>query len=90
MTAHPHPRAEPIGALALWRQRVREGVDGQDMARPSTWRFDARYWAACREQWGLEELRAGEPNIAASLFLDAANILVAAATAKLAEEGRAA
>lgn len=72
---------EPVGALALWRQRMREGAHGQDFARASTWRMDALYWAACREQWGFEELRAGQPNIANSLFNDAADILYDAAQA---------
>ena len=77
-----------VGALALWRQRMREGRHGQDLARPATWRMDALYWAACREAWAFEELRSAHPNMAASLFADAADVLVKAARRKLRAEPR--
>lgn len=58
-----HPSARR-SALALWRARITAGTLGEVAARPSTWKCDTLWSAACLEAQAIEARRAGLPTIA--------------------------
>ena len=78
MTSPPKPH----GALRLWHEEIRKRYHGQDPARPSTWRTDALYRAACCEANGLDALRSGLPGHAKHWFARAATIIEESARAR--------
>ena len=69
-------KVQPIGALSQWRAELRARVAGQYPERPSTWRDDALFRAACHEANALEAERAGLPRLAA-LYMERAASTIA-------------
>ena len=70
---------QPVGALRLWHSEIRNRCFRQDPARPSTWRADKLYQAACCEANGVDALRGGLPG-AAHYWFDRAVQTLASAT----------
>lgn len=58
------PPTSRRSALALWRARVAAGTLGEVAARPSTWKYDTLWSAACLEAQAIQARRAGLPAIA--------------------------
>ncbi len=52
-------------SLAAWHRRLAAGVLGEDAARPSTWRDDVLYRAACLEANARDADRQGLVSAAA-------------------------
>ena len=73
---------QPVGALHLWHEELRRRLYAQDPARPSTWRTDALYRAACCDANGVDALRSGLPGHAAHWFARAATIIEDSASAR--------
>ncbi len=68
--------APGIGALRQWREELRRGLNGQQVDRPSTWKNDALYRAACCEANALAASNAGLPDTASLWFGRAADEIV--------------
>lgn len=74
---------QPLGALRLWHAEMLLRRYGQDSLRPSTWRTDELFRAACCEANGFDALRGGLPG-AAGYWFDRADQTLANASARAA------
>jgi hypothetical protein len=81
-TAPVDRSARPISALQQWRSELRSGYRGQRLDRPSTWRSDALFTAACWEAAGIEAERTGLPATASMYFARSATTILDAAKEK--------
>lgn len=87
-SATPARASEPLGALEQWRRDLRDGVHGQVLERPETWRRDAT-WTAARCEAASRLCEAAGIHDGAKLLLELGAALLAEAQLARRKEQRA-